>query len=378
LEKKVFELERQQATATLDEQEVLVDFQGLGGREALSYEETATKHRTSTGTIYRIVLAHGARRHEARIRERASERRRLRAEFLREVLNATHKADVLDFLDGLPDESVRLHISSVPYNVGKKYGNAPGADAQRHAYYLGWILQVLSEMERTLANGGVMFLQLGATKLDDGARVPLDVILHPYLRMMGLTFQNRVVWPQTHGAHTPKRRLAERYETALVFAKGTPSAFNATPARTPQKNPAKRSFRSETHGDLTGHPLGAWPTDVWNIPTVRHNSPEKTTHPAQFPEELARRAVLLYTMPSDLVCDAFVGSGTSVAAAKATSRAFTGCDLFYEDLRAERLARIAPDLASVLPGVTRESLAVWQAEARVVHYAPLEAFREGD
>ena len=33
-------------------------------------------------------------------------------------------------LDALPDESVQLHISSVPYNVGKKYGSAVGADAR--------------------------------------------------------------------------------------------------------------------------------------------------------------------------------------------------------------------------------------------------------
>jgi DNA modification methylase len=358
----------------LDEAEILKDLHGLDGRPRLTYDEVARKHGVSRGAVYRVAVEHGARKHEDRIRERAAERRRVRAEFLREVVDASTTADVLDFLDGLPTECVQLHVTSIPYNVGKAYGDAPGADAHRHAYYLGWVLQVLSEMERTLAPGGVLFLQLGSTRLDRGERVPLDILLDPYLRGMGLVFQNRVVWSFTHGAPTARRRLVERYETALVFSKGEPRVFNATPARIPQREPDKRAFRGPNKGNLSGHPLGAWPTDAWIIPSVGHNSSEKTEHPAQFPEELVRRAVMLYTLPDDLVCDVFVGSGTTAAVAKRTGRSFVGCDLFYQDVRAERLARVAPDLASVLPGVTRESIAVWQAEARVVRSAPIEAF----
>ena len=41
-------------------------------------------------------------------------------------------------------------------------------------------------------------------------------------------------------------------------------------------------------------------------------------------------------------------------------------DLFYEDLRARRLAEVMPDSFSQLPGVSDQSIAVWQAEARRV------------
>jgi site-specific DNA-methyltransferase (adenine-specific) len=82
--------------------------------------------------------------------------------------------------------------------------------------------------------------------------------------------------------------------------------------------------------------------------------------------ELARRAVLLYSMPGDLVIDPFSGSGTTHVACRETGRSFSGCDLFYEDIRAKRLASVEPDLVSHLPGVSDETLAVWQAEARRV------------
>jgi site-specific DNA-methyltransferase (adenine-specific) len=69
-------------------------------------------------------------------------------------------------------------------------------------------------------------------------------------------------------------------------------------------------------------------------------------------------------MPGDLCCDPFVGSGTTQVAAIQTGRAFTGADLFYETVRTRRVANASPDLSSPLPGVTDESIAVWQAEAR--------------
>jgi DNA methylase len=71
-------------------------------------------------------------------------------------------------------------------------------------------------------------------------------------------------------------------------------------------------------------------------------------------------------MPGDLVIDPFSGSGTTHVACRETGRSFSGCDLFYEDIRAKRLASVEPDLVYHLPGVSDETLAVWQAEARRV------------
>ncbi|SRR5581483_10252020 len=337
----------------------------LADLATMSYEEVSAKHGISRGKIWKLALRHNARKNEARIQERAAARARRRKEFLQELLNASTTSDVLDFLDGLPDESVALHITSPPYNVGKPYGDAHLIDKHRFHYYIGWLLQVVSELARTTAQGGVICLQVGNTHTDQGARYPLDCVLFEHLCAMGLTYQDRVVWEFPHGL-TPKNRLAERYEVMLIFSKGAPKTFNATPARTPQKEPDKRAFKGPNKGKLSGNPFGAHPTNVWRIRHLGHNHKERTGHPAQFPEELARRAVLLYTMPGDLVADVFSGSGTALAVAKKTGRAFVGADLYYEDLRAQRLAAIEPDLASTLPGVTPESIAIWAAEARAV------------
>ena len=357
-----------QANPSPSRRRIDVDDQAPEVLAALSertYEEVAAQFQTSRGKVYSLAVAAGARKHEARILERQAERKRRRSEFLEAVINATAKADVLDFLDGLPNDSVAMHLTSPPYNLGKAYGGGASADAHAFSYYLGWQLQVLSELARTLQDGGVLFYQVGSTRAPGGGLYPLDIVLFQHIQNLGLTFQSRVAWVIQHGL-TPKQRLAERYETALVFTKGpVPRTFNPTPARTPQNNPGKRAFKGPNKGQLSGHPFGAFPTNVWPIPNAGHNAKGRMEgHPAQMPLALAARAIALYTVPGDLVCDVFMGSGTTAEAAVRAGRAFTGCDLFYTDVRQQRLAAVAPDLVSDLPGVTDASLAVWNAEAR--------------
>lgn len=268
-------------------------------------------------------------------------------------------------------ESLGMHLTSVPYNLGKSYGGSLCLDSRPFYYYLGWLLMVLAEMVRTLKPSGVMFLQVGSTKDTDGGLYPLDCLLFEHIKNMGMKFQSRIIWEYCHGL-TPKRRLAERHEVVLVFSKGENPTFNANAARIPQIQPGKRAFKGPNKGKLSGHPFGAWPTNIWKIPGCGSNHPETKhgRHPAQFPVLLAKRAILIYTLPGDIVCDSFVGSGSTFLAAKQTYRQFIGADLFYEDLRARRLAAVSPDLYSPFPGVTEESMAVWQAEAVGVQYTP--------
>lgn len=61
---------------------------------------------------------------------------------------------------------------------------------------------------------------------------------------------------------------------------------------------------------------------VWEIPSVRSNS----DHDSKFPIELPRRAIKLFTDPSDTVLDCFVGSGTTALAALSEGRGYIGID----------------------------------------------------
>lgn len=65
---------------------------------------------------------------------------------------------------------------------------------------------------------------------------------------------------------------------------------------------------------------------VWTIPSVRAND----DHPAKFPLELAKRVILLFSEPGDLILDPFVGSGTTAVAAILENRQYIGIDIVEE------------------------------------------------
>ena len=81
---------------------------------------------------------------------------------------------------------------------------------------------------------------------------------------------------------------------------------------------------------------------VWNIPSVRAN----IEHEAQFPEELARRVIRLFSAPGDLVLDPFAGSGTTTAVAAAEGRRYLGFELMpkYAELATRRLRGVQKGL----------------------------------
>jgi site-specific DNA-methyltransferase (adenine-specific) len=65
---------------------------------------------------------------------------------------------------------------------------------------------------------------------------------------------------------------------------------------------------------------------AWHFQSVRSH----ITHEAEFPLELPRRVIKLFSDPDDLVLDCFIGSGTSAEAAIREGRIYLGFDLVPE------------------------------------------------
>jgi adenine-specific DNA-methyltransferase len=103
--------------------------------------------------------------------------------------------------------------------------------------------------------------------------------------------------------------------------------FNLDPIRVPSKYPGKTHYKGAKHGQPSGNPLGKdlsdfwtiiaqdWEREIWNIPNVKVNHPEKTIHPCHFPIELVQRCVLALTNEHDVVLDPFMGVGLTLIVA---------------------------------------------------------------
>ncbi|SFM26659.1 DNA methylase [Nitrosomonas nitrosa] len=78
---------------------------------------------------------------------------------------------------------------------------------------------------------------------------------------------------------------------------------------------------------------------VWQFSYESRDIRDKSVHPATFPISLAQKVIELFTHEGQLVLDPFVGSGTSLLAAKELNRNAVGFDLqpHYVELSKQRL-----------------------------------------
>lgn len=254
--------------------------------------------------------------------------------------------DVTTFLRSVPSDLATLIVTSPPYNIGKPYERR--IELQQ---YLSWQKDVIKECLRILRPEGSVCWEIG-NYVENGEVYPLDMFFYDIFKELGLKLRNRIVWKFGHGLHA-SLRFSGRYEVILWFTKTDQYVFNLDAVRIPQKYPGKTAYKGPNKGKPSSHPLGKNPTDVWeivlqdwnnqiwDIPNVKCNHPEKTIHPSQFPIELVERLVLALTNEGDVVLDPFVGVGSSLVAGIIHNRIVLGVDKerVYTDIAHDRVLK---------------------------------------
>jgi len=227
--------------------------------------------------------------------------------------------DNLRFMHNLEPGSMKLIVTSPPYNIGKAYETRRSLEKYKEAQ-----AATIAEAVRVLHPKGSICWQVG-NYVDDGEVTPLDIMLYPLFANHNLRLRNRIVWTFGHGLHC-QRRFSGRHETILWFTKSDDYTFNLDAVRIPSKYPNKKAFKGPKKGRLSSNPNGKNPSDVWDIPNVKANHVEKEQHPCQFPVGLVERLVLALTDQGDSVLDPYLGVGSSVISAIMHGRKAYGCD----------------------------------------------------
>ena len=245
------------------------------------------------------------------------------------------EGDAFELIKKFDDNSVDLLITSPPYNIGKIY------EKRVHlAEYLKPYNEFAKDVFNKLSPKGNICWEVG-NYVESGEVYPLDIYFYDIFKDAGFKLRNRIVWHFEHGLHASKR-FSGRYETILWFTKSDEYTFNLDAVRVPSKYPGKLHYKGEKKGLPSGNPLGKNPSDVWSIvandweheiwdiPNVKANHPEKTIHPCQFPIELAQRCILALTNKNDVVLDPFMGVGSALIASIMHDRVGVGFEISEE------------------------------------------------
>ena len=243
---------------------------------------------------------------------------------LDESAYALWQGDTEILLKGLPkDKKFDLVVTSPPYNIGKIYEKKKKLDE-----YITWQGKIIDLIIPHVKDTGSICWQVG-NYVENGQIIPLDIELAPAFKKHNLQMRNRIIWHFGHGLHN-KKRFSGRYEVVLWYTKSDSYLFNLDNVRIPSKYPGKRYSKGPNVGKYSSNPLGKNPDDVWDIPNVKSNHVEKTSHPCQFPVGLIERLILALTKECDVVFDPFAGVGSAGVAAAIHNRHFLGSEIQSE------------------------------------------------
>ena len=221
--------------------------------------------------------------------------------------------DCREILPGLAD--IGLVVTSPPYNLGDtsnyKMGRPPSSmenhlsngynsysDDLPHGEYVAWHKEVVGACWETLTESGAMFWNHKPRVGGSVVKLPLELLPENVL------LRQIIIWDRGSGFNRTGSFYVPAHEWIMLLA--------------------KPSFR------ITGRSIN----DIWRIPS----NPDKT-HPASFPIALPKTAIVS-TEPA-VVLDPFMGSGTTLRAAKDLGRKAIGIELDerYCEIAVERLAQ---------------------------------------
>lgn len=237
-------------------------------------------------------------------RPAAGNRKQQTTTALAEWTGKIHHGDCLEIMRQLPTGSIKLALTSPPYNLrnttgggvlrgggkfsaGRKIQNGylSHNDAMPHKDYVRWQRACLKEIMRLLPEDGALFYN-HKWRVQNGLLQDRADILE------GFPVRQIIIWQRRGGINFNKGYFLPTYEVIYLIAK---KQFTL-------------ADKANAHGD------------IWSIP------PEKNinTHTCPFPLALAGRIIKSTT--ASTVIDPFMGSGTTAVAANQLGRQWIGIE----------------------------------------------------
>jgi DNA modification methylase len=257
-------------------------------------------------------------------------------------LNATHNVDCLTGLRALPDECLDMVVTSPPY-WGQRGNGGIGLEPDPRDYVKN-LVEVLDEAMRCLKSSGVLWLNVG-----DAYNTPinwreedyvhsslgaegkgLDPSNSAYTKVRGrrkacidkeakfLQYGNLLALPQRITIAMSDLGWLFRGEVIWVKSRALPEGICRRPHR---KHEGIYIFsKSEKHDFRVKPPVGS----VWELVQV----PNKLKHCSTFPLDLPVQCIKASALqPGAVVCDPFMGSGTTARAASTLGFNYIGFEL---------------------------------------------------
>lgn len=230
-----------------------------------------------------------------------------------------------------------LTITSPPYFVGKEYEKD-----YTFAEYKDLLKSVFHNTAAHTVDGGKIAINIAdiaafkkvSGRVEENIEISRELV--DWLKEEDCHLLSRIIWvkdpPWVNSQHVGYNRnipatyvrMLPSWEYIWVFYKGD--------------SPKREDVVSSITQVVSKEDWKKWATGVWDMRSVTSNK----EHPAMFPQELARRLVVLYSIPGDTVFDPFMGAGTTAMVAYQNHRKYAGIerDSKYHELATKNLEKV--------------------------------------
>ena len=228
------------------------------------------------------------------------------------------------------DTSIALTVTSPPYwnaidyDIHSRRGRVAWyREREYHAFgetfeeYLDNISRVFGEVLKKTIEGGFCAIVVG-TILHRRKHYPTPMFITERMVDIGWDFHQDIVWNKVTGG----------VKRAGVFIQHQKSGYYYPNIMTEYilifrkpGEPRRGKKKALEIDELFKHDIA---NNIWHIAPV---PPNTIDHPCPFPEELARRLIVLYSDEGDQILDPFLGSGQTALAAIRRGRTCIGYDI---------------------------------------------------
>ena len=188
--------------------------------------------------------------------------------------------------------------------------------------------QIFHECYRVLADGRYICVNISDVTSGKG-KYPIPAHCVGLLQRAGFKYIDDIIWKKPAGRKAGNCSGASKRfgvliqhpypmyyypnivtEHILVFRKGD-FDFKSIPQAEKEKSKIDMKYAMQH-----------WSTNVWEM-----MAETRTNHPAMFPEALPKSLIQLYSYKGETVLDPFLGSGTTIKAAKSLGRNSVGYEI---------------------------------------------------
>ena len=229
-------------------------------------------------------------------------------------INSIIQGDCLEFMQSIPDDSVDITFADPPFNLKKKYNGYK--DNKEFTKYVEWCKQWIYEMVRITKPTGSIFVH----------NIPKWLTYYAGFLNESVYFKHWIAWD---APTAPMGKSLQPSHYGILYYVKDLEKNKFYEVRYSHKRCRKCGYLLKDYGGKKNglNPFGPLVSDVWSdIHRIKHNK-YRDEHPCQLPIHLLERIILMSTDENDIVLDPFVGTGTTVIAAKRLGRRFIGIDI---------------------------------------------------